>query len=67
METKPTKWHLVRVHINRQGYDSQGRQWGVDIPLYHVWSDDGVYLESYVRALTRERAKQSFPGYKFYR
>ena len=63
-----TKLHLVKVRINKQGYDSRRRQWGVGILLYHAWSDDdGTFLESYVRAYTRERAKQSFPGHKFYR
>jgi hypothetical protein len=62
-----TKLHLVKVRINKQGYDDHGRQWGVGVPLYHAWSDEGTFLESYVRAYTRERAKQSFPGHKFYR
>lgn len=62
------KWHLVKVAINSQGYDSRGRQWGVGVPLYHAWCDEGgTYLEGYVRAANREQAKKAFPGYTFYR
>lgn len=59
------KMYLVRVRINGGGYDSSGKYWGVGVPLYRAWNDDGE--ETYVRAYTREKAKACFPGVKFYR
>lgn len=48
------KLHLTIVKINRQGYDAKGHQWGVGVPLYRAWDDEG---EVFIRAATREKAK----------
>jgi hypothetical protein len=46
---KSLQYAVSRVHINRGGYDTHGRYWGVGAPLYLVESRDfGAY--TYVRA-----------------
>lgn len=55
--------HLYAEHVrlNRGGYDSRGKYWGVGPKLYRVGDADGV-LDEYVRApsakVARERARE---------
>lgn len=50
------KLSAERVRINRQGYDSRGRYWGVGEPLYRVSSADGD-IDMHVRAASAKSAK----------
>jgi hypothetical protein len=34
------KLRATRLRINRQGYDSRGRYWGIGAPVYEVEHDD---------------------------
>lgn len=45
----------TRIRINRQGYDSRGKYWGVGAPLYRVC--EGDEMDVMVRAPSAERAK----------
>jgi len=57
---KPMKFYLYKIRINRQGYDSSGRQFGVGAPLYYFEPVEGssCYGDSgYLRAHSREQAK----------
>lgn len=70
---------LQRLPMAAQGdYDKWGAYWGIGTPLYIAWTDYpvsfGDSLQSaqiFVRAMTREAAKQSvltqIPSAKFYR
>lgn len=51
------KVYLTRVRLDRGGYDSRGRYFGVGRPLYLAYSDEYDWSE-YVRADTREQAKE---------
>lgn len=51
---KPIRFTLRRVRVNRDGYDSVGNYWGVDLPLYRADSD---VVTTHVRGATREEAK----------
>jgi len=67
-----TKCHLIRVRLNQGGYDSSGRYWGIDRPLFNYWFDDeDVSREDYIRANNREHAitliTKIYPNLKFYR
>lgn len=44
---------LKEIRINKQGYDSKGRYWGVHLRLYEV--DGGSH---YIRAFDRKHAKE---------
>jgi hypothetical protein len=48
--------YAQRVRIDRQGYDPNGRYWGVGMPLYHVYSDD-YDVDTHVRAYSALDAK----------
>ena len=65
---KPMKFILQRVKLDRAGYTSLGRYYGVGMPLYWFSSDHG---EGYLRAAGRAEAKriirQQYPKAKFYR
>ncbi len=66
------KFHLSRVRINQGGYDSGGAYWGTGRPLYHAWGEgETEVLETFVRALTRDGAKEAvrgiFAGAEFHR
>lgn len=50
------KVRLVRVRLNRGGYDSRGRYFGVGAPLYRFETDDGE-IHGYVRARDRQHAR----------
>jgi len=59
---KPEKvrGYLVRVRLNRGGYDSRGRYFGTGAPLYsyELANEQGRYLESgEIRATDRAHAK----------
>lgn len=65
------KFFLNRVSIDRQGYDSHGRYWGVGAPLF-LWEEDGGRQDSgFLRAKDRKVAKEilrkQFPNARFYR
>lgn len=66
------KIYLERVKLDRGGYDSRGRYWGVGAPLYR-YSDDSGAIDGYVRASSRadakERVRYQSPGMdvSFYR
>jgi hypothetical protein len=45
----------TRVRINRGGYDSRGKYWGVGAPLYRVESADDY---GFVRAQDSKAAKE---------
>lgn len=60
------KLRLQRVRIDSGGYDPGGAYWGIGAPLYWV-SDDECGSTAYVRAATRDKAKQSFPNARWYR
>ena len=48
--------YAQRVRIDRQGYDPNGRYWGVGMPLYHVFSDN-YDVDTHVRAYDAASAK----------
>lgn len=57
-EAQPTfHVYLERVPLNRGGYDRRGTYWGVGAPLYR-YSDESGALDGYVRAHSREEAKE---------
>lgn len=51
------KLHLVKVRLNKGGYDFRGEYWGVGLPLYYYQTPN---CEEYghIRANNREHAKQ---------
>jgi hypothetical protein len=67
------KCSLVRVRLNQGGYDSKGRYFGIDRPLYHYSFEDYYqeWKEDYIRANNRGHAitilTKKFPGLKFFR
>lgn len=67
--TPKTRWHLRRLKVNRQGYDTGGAYWGVGKPLFHAQTEFGD-LVRYYRAYRREEAKDllqaDFPGALFF-
>lgn len=54
---KTIKLHLVTVALNNQGYDSNGRYWGVGHRLWHYFDTEGE-TSGFLRSPTREVAKQ---------
>ncbi len=51
---------LTKVRLNRGGYDSRGRYWGVGQPLYQYDVGDtrgGFIMNDYIRAIDRAHAK----------
>ncbi len=68
----PTYASLTRHRINRQGYDRDGRYFGVDEPLYKLTVDsaNGYHIH-FLRAATRGAAviaarqwlSRNAPGY----
>lgn len=66
------RFRLVRVRLDRGGYDAGGAYWGVGTPLYYYEHEDETELVyGHVRGATREKAKeqvrQQFPSAQFYR
>ena len=61
---EPTKFklHLERVRLDRGGYDSSGRYWGIGEPLYRYYDDSGE-LDGHVRGVTRAAAKERLHRY----
>ena len=61
------KFHLYRIYLNQDGYDSDGTYWGSGQPLYHYESKEN---EDYIRANDRDHAKQiiraKYPTTEFY-
>lgn len=50
---------IERIRINRQGYDSSGRYWGVGAPLFSAYDGDtfgDIYTDTF-RAADRDAAK----------
>ena len=56
---KTIRLRAERVRINRQGYDSRGKYWGVGTPLYLVYgaSPEHSNLSTHVRAPSAKEAK----------
>jgi hypothetical protein len=50
--------HVDRVYLNRGGYTSRGRYFGVGDPLFRVYTNDGG-LDRYVRAKNAKIARAS--------
>ena len=46
-----------RVHLNRGGYDRQGRYWGVGERLYYVYRWDDPDKSEYLRASSAKAAR----------
>ena len=53
---KGSKLDVERIVINRQGYDSHGRYWGVGQKLYRV-TDSGGFVNKYIRAKDAKTAR----------
>ncbi len=52
------KFILQRVRLNKEGYDSNGAYWGVDMPLYWAYYFDHEHnINEYIRARDRDHAK----------
>jgi hypothetical protein len=53
------KIYAERVRLDRSGYDSRGRYWGVGGKLYRVTAEgpEGDELDTHVRAATAKAAK----------
>lgn len=49
------KFQLIRIYINRQGYDSNGQYWGTGNPLYCASDDESQMI---FRARDRVHAKE---------
>jgi hypothetical protein len=62
---KGSKLRAEKIRLNRQGYTSGGRYYGVGAPLYRVTSDDGE-LDEVVRAPNAKSAKEQalIPAWK---
>jgi hypothetical protein len=67
------KLSVERVRLDRGGYDSRGRYWGVGTPLYRVTSDEELppgwygskyhsryqgYIDEHVRASSARQARE---------
>lgn len=71
----PYKFYLSRVPMCSccGAYDKQGAYWGTGTPLWRAYGehDDGIDVELFTRAPTRESAKQhvldQYPNAKFFR
>lgn len=50
------KLYIQRVHLNKDGYPSDGRYFGIGAPLFHYFNDDAS-VNRYIRANDREHAK----------
>lgn len=48
---------LQRLRLNQGGYDSGGAYWGIGDPMWVATDGDGI--EVFVRAPTRDAAKQA--------
>ena len=66
-----TKFALYRIRLNGGGYTPEGYYFGRGAPLYYYQSDDTPEDNGYIRALTRESAKEQvrryYPKATFYR
>ena len=63
-----TKVHLQRVPFVDGCYDPGGAYWGAPADLWCAWTNvKTVTLAVYVRAETRDAAKQKLPGLRFFR
>lgn len=51
------KLYAERIRINRGGYDSRGKYWGIGAPLFRVSDEDGQ-VDEYVRAPNAAEAKK---------
>jgi hypothetical protein len=49
------KLFAEHIRINKQGYDSSGRYWGVGQKLYRVYDDHG--FDQYIRASDAKAAR----------
>jgi hypothetical protein len=49
--------YLRKVRINKSGYDSNGRYWGLGSNLYHYYAEQSNE-EGHVRASDRNEAKE---------
>lgn len=69
-EPPAEKVHLVRIRLDRGGYDNGGAYWGQGLPLYYAWTDDGEH-NLWTRAADRNHAVEivlkRWPSAKFYR
>lgn len=70
----PVRFHLRKLPLDSGGYDRGGAYWGIGQPLWYACSEeplDGEHAELYLRASTRERAKdqvrERFCAARFYR
>ena len=54
-----TRLHLMRIPLNRDGYDITGRYFGVGMPLYAYCTEYDAchYANGYVRAWDRGHAR----------
>lgn len=63
------KIHLERIKIRRDGYDVNGRYYGVGAPVFDVMSDNGT-IHTQVRAGDRDAAKavvrEMYPSARFH-
>ena len=64
----PMKFNLMRVRLDRGGYDPGGAYWGLPSDLYFACCGE---TEFYLRAKSRDAAKaevcKDFPNARFYR
>lgn len=56
-DTKKKRVRTERVRLNRGGYDSRGRYWGIGAPLYRVYDDEGT-IDTHVRAQDSAEARR---------
>lgn len=63
-----TRVRLVRVPLDRGGYDGGGAYWGSGEPLWRAWfaDKDGDERESFFRSPDRDSAKAQLPGCRFF-
>lgn len=60
IEVKKEKTTLIRIRLNAEGCNSSGHYFGAGDPLYWYAMPDGKgYVEGYIRAKDRERAKEA--------
>jgi hypothetical protein len=68
---KPGQCSLVRIRLNRQGYDENGTYWGSGSPLYRAECAEDTGFLYYLRADDRNDAKtvlkNMFPSIRFFR
>jgi hypothetical protein len=69
LECSAGKLQLVRVPLNRGGYDSGGAYWGLGPPLWYVQDADGnsYFFRARNRALAKQEILKDWPEAKFYR